>query len=117
MPQAEQHFSLAAARPALERALRQAGYDLLPDDAEPNLLQSRRDAGMTTSVVIDAGGRLRFTRTRQVAPVEARIHRTPSGRVWRATQEVAETLTVSYQLTPADAAGFAALLAELHQLA
>jgi hypothetical protein len=108
---------LAAARPLIERALAGAGYDVIEDPAEPNLVQARRgDLGDVVSVVVDAGGRMRFTRVQQLAPEEPSERRLASGRRVRLVRRTDETLTIVRRLTRSDAQEFAELLAELETL-
>jgi len=108
---------LTEARPLIEQALVDAGYDVIDDPAEPNLVQARRgDLGDAVSVVVDAGGRMRFTRVRQLAPEESAERRLASGRRVRLVRRTDETLTIVRRLTRSDEQGFAALLAELETL-
>jgi hypothetical protein len=107
-------FHLSAARSLIEQALAGAGYDVIADPAEPNLVQARRgDPGGVLSAVVDAGGGLRFTRVRQLDPEEPDERQLKSGRTVRLVRRADETLTILVRLTAADARDFAALLAEL----
>jgi hypothetical protein len=65
----------------LAEALEQAGYDVDPTPPSVTQVSARREgvAGGVAVVVIDGGGQLRFTLTREVAPEQARIA-TLSGR-------------------------------------
>jgi hypothetical protein len=113
----KQAFELSEARPLLEQALTGAGYDMIDDPAEPNLVQARYgDPGDVVSVVVDAGGRMRFTRVRQAGPEESAERRLTRGRAARVVRRSDETLTVLLRLTGADARRFAAILAELEAI-
>ncbi len=115
--QAPEFFQLTKARARIEQALEKAGFDVIDDPAEPNLIRGRRDRGTdSTTVIVDGGGRMRFTRTRQLGPEQAETRTTTSHRTFQVAREQSETATVSYQLSPADAKNFAALLAELDQV-
>jgi hypothetical protein len=117
MTQDTQAFQLATARSRIEPALEQADFDLVNDPAEPNLIQAQRDrAGDSTVVVIDSGGQMRFTRTRRIAPEKAQTRRTASRRLFQITHQENETVTISYQLQPAEFENFAALLAEMDKV-
>jgi hypothetical protein len=108
---------LAAARPLVERALTGAGYDVIDDPAEPNLVQARRgDLGDVVSVVVDDGGQMRFTRVRQLGPEESAERRLASGRRVRLVRRSDETLTIVRRLSRSDAQDFAELLAELEAI-
>ena len=108
---------LAAVRPLIERALAGAGYDVIDDPAEPNLVQARRgDLADVVSVVVDAGGRMRFTRVRQLGPEAPAERRLTSGRRVRLVRRTDETLTIVRRLTRSDAQDFAELLAELEAI-
>ena len=110
-------FRLSTARPLLELALKGAGYDVIDDPAEPNLVRARRgDLGDVISVAVDAGGRMRFTRVRQLGPEQPSEHRLASGRRVRMVRRTDETLTIVRRLSLSDAVDFAALLAELETL-
>jgi hypothetical protein len=110
-------FDFDSARPLIEQALSAAGYDLIDDPAEPNLVQARHgDVGDASSVVVDAGGRMRFIRVRQIGPEEATERRLAPRRSASAVHRTDETLTVILQLKPTDAQGFAELLAEMETL-
>jgi hypothetical protein len=110
-------FRLSAARPFIEQALVRAGYDLIADPAEPNLIQARRgDLGDVVSVVLDAGGQMRFTRVRQLGAEEPVEHRLASGRAIRLVRRTDHTLTLLLLLTRRDAQDLAAILAELETL-
>ena len=110
-------FRLNTARPLIEQALAGAGYDVVDDPAEPNLVQARRgDLGDVISVAVDAGGRMRFTRVRQLGPEQPSEHRLASGRRVRMVRRTDETLTIVRRLSLSDAVDFAALLAELETL-
>jgi hypothetical protein len=116
MPRARP-FDLSAARSLIEGALTGAAYDVIDDPAEPNLVQARRGAvGDLAGVVVDAGGRMRFTRVRQIGAEEAAERRLSSGRVAGLVHRTDETLTVLLHLTHTDARDFGALLAELEML-
>ena len=108
---------LAAARSLIEQALAGAGYDVIDDPAEPNLVQARRgDLGDVVSVVVDAGGQMRFTRVRQLGPEEPAERRLASGRRVRLVRRTDETLTIVRRLTRPDEQDFAELLAELEAI-
>jgi hypothetical protein len=110
-------FRLEAARPHIEQALAGAGYDVIDDPAEPNLVQARRgDVGDVVFAAVDAGGQMRFTRVRQLGPEETAERRLASGRAVRLVHSTRATLTVLLRLTPRDAQHFAALLGELETL-
>ena len=110
-------FRLNTARPLIEQALAGAGYDVVDDPAEPNLVQARRgDLADVVSVVVDDGGQMRFTRVRQVGPEEPAVRRLASGRRVRLVRRTDETLTIVRRLTRSDEQGFAELLAELETL-
>ena len=110
-------FRLAAVRPLIEQALAGAGYDVLDDPAELNLVQARRgDMDDVVSVVVDSGGKMRLTHVRQLGAEEPAELRLGSGRRVRLVRRTDETLTVIRQLTRADARDFATLLAELETL-
>jgi hypothetical protein len=107
-------FDFGAARAVIAEALIEAGYDVIDDPAEPNLIRARRDApGQMASVAVDAGGRMRLTRVRQLGPEEAGERRLASRHTARMVRRTDETLIVLLQLRPADTQDFAALLAEL----
>ena len=110
-------FDFGTARPPIEQALIAAGYDLIDDPAEPNLVQARR-GGLddAVSVVVDAGGRLRFTRVRQLGPEETEEVRLAPRRAARLVRRTDETLTVLLHLKPTDTRSFAARLAELETI-
>jgi hypothetical protein len=117
MTQVTQDFRLAEARPPLEAALEKAGFDLVNDPAEPNLIQAQRDrTGDSTVVVIDSGGQMRFTRTRQIAPEKAQTRRTASRRLFQITRQKNEAVTIFYQLKPSETRDFTTLLAEMDQI-
>ena len=110
-------FDFGTARPPIEQALIAAGYDLIDDPAEPNLVQARRgDLADVVSVVVDDGGQMRFTRVRQLTPEEPAERRLASGRRVRLVRRTDETLTIVRRLTRSDAQDFAELLAELETL-
>jgi hypothetical protein len=110
-------FDFDAARPLIEHALTAAGYDVNDDPGERNLVQARRDGpGDVVAVVVDAGGRMRFTRVRQLGPEEATDRRLASRRAARLVRRTDETLTILLHLSRSNARGFAALLAELETL-
>ena len=116
MPKAR-GFRFATARPLIEQALVGAGYDVIDDPAVPNLVQARRgDLDDVVSVVVDAGGRMRFTRVRQLGPEEPAERRLASGRRVRLVRRTDETLTIVRRLTRPDEQDFAELLAELEAI-
>ena len=107
-------FDLSQSRSQLEQALTRAGFDLLPDPTEPNLLQARADRGPDTAeIVLDGGGNLRYSRTRPTGPQQSLTHIGKSGHVFQVTQVATQTITVSYGLSATDPANFAALLSDL----
>jgi hypothetical protein len=109
-----QAFDLSAARLLIEQALTGGGYDVMCDPAEPNLVQARRgDLGDVITVVVDAGGRMRFTRVRRLGPEEAAERRLARDRAARMVRRTDETLTLLVRLIHADVGDFSALLAEL----
>ena len=109
-------FWLPAERPRLEQALKSLGFDLVNDPAEPNLIQARRDRGGDVSIVIvDHGGRLRYTRTRQTSP-ERSVKRRASSYTFQATRQASETVTVSLDLAADATQDLTALLAALAQV-
>jgi hypothetical protein len=113
----KQAFELSAARAPIEQALTGAGYDVIDDPAEPNLVQARRgDPGHLLTVVVDAGGRMRFTHLHQLGPEEAAERPLTPGRLVRLVRRTDETLTILLQLSRADSRHFAKLLAELETL-
>jgi hypothetical protein len=59
---------------ALADTLEAAGYDVDPTPSGASVVSARREgvAGGVAVVVVDGGGRLRFTLTRDVAPQRAR---------------------------------------------
>jgi hypothetical protein len=108
---------LGAARPLIQQALIAAGFDVIDDPGEPNLVQARRDSsGDAISVVVDAGGRMRFNRVRQLGPEEASEKPLAPRRVAHLVRRTDESLTILLQLRPADARAFTPLLAELETL-
>lgn len=110
-------FDLHTARPLIEAALTAAGYDVIADPAEPDLIQARRgDLSDVRIVVVDSGGQMRFTCVRQLAPEDAIAVRLATGRAARLVRRTDETLTLLLHLTRASASGFAALLADLETL-
>jgi hypothetical protein len=110
-------FDFSTARPPLEQALIAAGYDVIDDPAEPNLVQARRGGlGDAVSVVVDAGGRMRFTRVRHLGPEETEEKRLARRRAARLVRRTDRTLTILLHLRPTDARSFAALLAELESI-
>ena len=110
-------FRLATARPLIEQALANAGYDVIDDPAEPNLVQARRgDLGDVVTIVLDADGQMRFTRVRQLGPEVTAERQLASGRAVRLVRSTGETLTILLHLTRADVQDFAALLGELETL-
>jgi hypothetical protein len=110
-------FDLAAARSQLELALEAAGFDVIRDPGEPNLVQARRDReGDTATLVVDAGGRMRYTRTRRGAPARRMRHKGAGGRRYAVTRTRDETIAVIYVLAPEDSGQFAPILAEFEQL-
>jgi len=111
-------FDFRAARSLIEQALAGAGYDVIGDPAEPNLVQARRgDLGDVRVIVVDAGGQMRFTRVQQLGPEEAGERRLASRRAARLVRRTDETLTIVMHLTRRDAQRFAALLAEMETIA
>lgn len=112
-----QPFSLPDASEELTEALEEAGYDITNDPDEPNLFQARRDTATGTAIlIVDSGGQMRFTLTHQTGPEKAETHKAANGKVFSVTRENSETLTVSYQLTQADAVDFANFLKELEKI-
>jgi hypothetical protein len=110
-------FRLTEARPHVEQALARAGYDVFDDPAEPNLVQARcGDQGDVISIVVDAGGLMRFTRVRQIGPEQPAELRIASGRRVRLVRRIDETVTVVRRLSRSDEQSFAMLLTELETL-
>ncbi len=110
-------FDLDQACPAIEQALEQAGFDVIRDPGEPNLVQARRDeAGASTGVFIDAAGRMRFTVTRQSGPERSEALAGPGKREFHITRQTTETATVSYQLARRDVTALPSILAALQKI-
>ena len=117
MGQVAPDFDLAGARAQIEGALEAAGFDVMADPGEPNLVQARRDRGTdSASLVVDAGGQIRYSHTRRQAPARAGRRKGAGGRTYTVTRTRDETLAVLYRLAPEEAANFASILAELQQL-
>ncbi len=107
-------FNLAQARPGIEKTLEQQGFDIQNDPDEPNLIQAQRSQNASTSIVIDAGGQLRYTVTRSNTPQQSQLRKTAAGLEYNVTREVNETLTITLQL--AQNTDLSALLQEFTKL-
>jgi hypothetical protein len=117
MVQAERSFDLGGARAHIEGVLEAAGFDVVRDPGEPNLIQARRDLGAdSASIVVDAGGQLRYSRTRRLAPARSVRRKGAGGQSYTLTRTRDQTLAVLCRLAPEDPAGFAEILADLQQL-
>ncbi len=105
-------FNLAQARPQVEKLLEQAGFDLIDDPGESNLIQGQKDSG--ANVLIDGGGQLRYSITRTSSPPLSQQKKTTNGHEFNLVREVNETLTVNLQLD--NAAELQEYLAEFSRL-
>ncbi|HLH25797.1 MAG TPA: hypothetical protein VK066_25035 [Chloroflexota bacterium] len=100
----------------LADALERAGYDADPTPPGVTQLSARREgvAGGVAVVVVDGGGRLRFTLTRDVAPEQARDV-TLGGRTYHLVDTTTRTTVALLTLT--SAAELATCLADLERAA
>ncbi|NWJ46130.1 MAG: hypothetical protein HXX08_09650 [Chloroflexi bacterium] len=107
-------FDLTTARPILIKELEHAGFDIINDEQEPNILQARRSHGKNIAVfLVDAGGYMRCTRTYASNPEQKTAHK--GDYTFEVVRQEEIKLTTNHQLTTADLSNFQKLIKEMDE--